>query len=273
MIGFLHTGIISTFDVTWNHRQSFPIPKISFAFISLVVFFLYFYSPCPPLSLTFLLLFLTDQSSKNQSIQVCIQRLVNDFPGHPLVLLCRAASSRSAALVLTPSWPPHILIWGAAWLSFLLLLQNPFPAGIWDVTELWLTHGDLARSAHVVTVQHSQPGAMFCAERCGATWPHEGGSEQQGRTKGRSRQGNSRSMQFGISPQEEMKERFLTRLEEQSIEQWLTQAALDGTNVPWGVFRPDRKKVKAFCIWQRSGKYYNIFCWEKKECILQSRKI
>lgn len=68
VIGFWHTGIISRFYLTQNHSQSFPIPQVSSAFVHLSILFLDFDSFSLPLLLIFLPLFLTDPSSKIQSI-------------------------------------------------------------------------------------------------------------------------------------------------------------------------------------------------------------
>lgn len=90
VIPFLHTGIMSTLGVTQNDGQSFPIPQVSSTFVGLNISFLHFYSPFLLFSLIFLPLFLTDQSSKNQSIQLWILCLVNAFLGHPPVSLSLA---------------------------------------------------------------------------------------------------------------------------------------------------------------------------------------
>lgn len=39
------------------------------------------------------------------------------------------------------------------------------------------------------------------------------------------------------------------------------------------VFYPNHKKVGAFCMWQRSGKYYSMFWWEKKMHFAEQKNI
>lgn len=115
VIGFLHTGLISTLDVTSKHRQTFPIPQVSSTFVGLSISFLDFVLPVLLFSLIFPPLFLSNECSKNQSIQLWILCLVKAFPGHPFSyfprpFLCNAASSGSSVSVLPLSQPPHILI-------------------------------------------------------------------------------------------------------------------------------------------------------------------
>lgn len=160
---------MSTLEVTWNRRQSFPLLQVSSTFVGLRISFLGFYSPCPPIlpgsSPSF-----SYRSIQQKTVCSAIDIMFSKYlPRSPPVLLSRAFPLQRVLLqtlclntTLFPATTHSCLRNCPAFIS--TASSEPFARMHWDMADLWQICEDSAQPARIVTVQHKQPGEKLYAE-------------------------------------------------------------------------------------------------------------